>query len=155
MAPSKSTPGGAGRSCRRLWVPRPSASRLDPGYIPVPSTSEKALHDLPSHTSRGRPATACEGRVGVVPSESTPGGAGRSCRRLWVQRPSASRLEPCSIPVPSTSEKALHGLSSHTSGAGLPPPVRGGLAWPRRRAPLVEQVRAVGGSACKDLEQAG
>ena len=30
-----STPGGAGTSCRRLWVPRPSASRLDPGYIPT------------------------------------------------------------------------------------------------------------------------
>ena len=32
---------------------------------------------------------------------------------------------------------------------------RGELAWPRRRAPLVEQVRAVGGSECNGLRQAG
>ena len=156
MAPSESTPGGAGTSCGRFWVQRPSTSRQGPCSIPVPSTSEKALHDLRSHTSGAGLPPPVRGEVAWPRrSESTPGGAGTSCRRLWVQPPSTSRLDPGSIPIPSTSEKALHDLRSHTSGAGLPPPVRGELSWPYRRAPLVEQVRAVGGSGCHDLRQAG
>ena len=42
-----------------------------------------------------------------------------------MQRPSTCRLGQGSIPVPSVFEKVLHDLRFHTSGAGLPPPVRG------------------------------
>ena len=153
---SDSTPGGAGTSCGRVWVPRPSTSRLDPGCIPVPSTSEKALHDLRSHTSGASLPPPVRGRgANDAPTNSTPGGAGASCRRLRVPRPSPSRLDPGYTPVPSTSEKALHDLRSHTSGASPPPPVGGETACRRRRAPLMEQVRAVGGSGCNDLQQEG
>ena len=107
------------------------------------------------HTSGAGLPPPVRGRVGMAPSESTPGGAGTVCGWFCVPRPSASRLDPCSIPVPSTSEKALHDLRSHTSGAGLLPNVRGELAWPLRRAPLVEQERTAGGYGCNDIQQAG
>jgi hypothetical protein len=41
------------------------------------------------------------------------------------------------------------------SNVGLPPPVRGRVGMVRPTAPLVEQARAVGGSECHDLQQAG
>ena len=95
------------------------------GLSPVPNTSEKALHDLRSHTSGAGLPPPVRGefkwprrRAGLVEQVRAVG-----CS--WMQRPSTSRLEPGSIPVPSTSEKALHDLRSHTSGAGLPPPARG------------------------------
>ena len=151
----RATPGGAGTSCRRLWVPRPSTSRLDPGCIPVPSTSEKALHDLRSHTSGSSLTPPVTGELAWPHRRATLSGAGTSCRRLWMPRPSTSRLYPGCIPVPSTSEKALHDLRSHTSGGSLPPPVRASWRGAVGEQPLVERVRAVGGSGCHDLRQAG
>ena len=52
-----------------------------------------------------------------------------------MPQPSTSRLEPGSGPMSSTSDKGLHDLPSHTSGAGLLPPGRGKVLVPRREHP--------------------
>ena len=47
----------------------------------------------------------------------------------------ALQLEPCSRPISSTSEKALHDLRSQTAGASLPGPVISLVPYPKGSPP--------------------
>ena len=128
--------------------------RLEPGSGPILSTSDKGLHDFPSHTSGAGLLPPGRGEV-LVPRREHP------WRSRWGQEAvlsatTSNKLARTGLGTHiEMSDKGLHDLPSPTSGTGLLPPGRGEMTWPCRRAPLVEQVRAVGCFECNDLQQAG